>query len=174
MHRPRPVSSLSVPLLDCISHVAVNETEEKRAIFVMSRLHLRFNPSSSVSISQGDSVSLRPSPRTKVNESHPGDEVHSIPVATFPEWYTQGYTWKVAEPVYYAPKTSHTHSGRPASQWKRKAPPAAPYGARMIGSKVRDSPNSGAMFSPARGQKHSDYWSFLPTSTRKRHPYLVK
>ena len=163
----------SVPLLDCNCHTVVDEEEEKRAALVMSRLHLRFNPSKSVAISPTQTISLQASPRAKDTSSQAQEPSYSTPLLTFPEWFDEGFSRQSRPVPVYQAQAVHTHSGRPASQWKQRVLPAGPFGFRMIGSRVRDSPHTGAMFAPLRGGKKRDYWSFLPMSVRKRHPELA-
>lgn len=151
----------------------MDEEEEKRAALVMSRLHLRFNPSSAMTIVPTQSFSLQPSPRAKDSSIQVQDSA-SFPLLTFPEWYTEGYSAPSQVASVYQPTEAHTHSGRPATQWKRRIAPAGPYGSRMLGSRVKDSPHTGVMFAPAKGSMPRQYWSFLPTSVLKRHPQLTK
>lgn len=164
----------SVPLLDCNCYAVVNEEEEKRAALVMSRLHLRFNPGKSVTISPTQTISLQASPRAKDTSSQIEESsYHPPPLLTFPDWFEEGFSRQSRPvPMYQAPPV-HTHSGRPATQWKQRMLPAGPYGYRMLGSRVRDSPHTGAMFAPLRGGKKREYWAFLPMSVRKRHPELA-
>lgn len=164
----------SVPLLDGNCYAVVNEEEEKRAALVMSRLHLRFNPGKSVTISPTQTISLQASPRAKDTSIQAQEPFYSPPLLTFPEWFDEGFSRQSCSVPVYTAQAVHTHSGRPATQWKQRVLPAGPYGFRMIGSRVRDSPHTGAMFAPLRGGKKREYWSFLPVSVLKRHPELAK
>lgn len=126
-----------------------------------------------MTIAPTQSFSLQASPRAKDTSIQVQDSV-SFPLLTYPDWYMEGCSAPVQAVPVYQPAAVHTHSGRPASQWKRQVAPAGPFGSRMLGSRVKDSPHTGTMFAPAKGSQNRQYWSFLPTSVLKRHPELTK
>ena len=169
-----------VPLLDGNSYAEIDEDGERQASRVMSRLHLKFSSSRAELTTQTAvvSVSVKPtgrhSPKDISIQADEGSQKEEIP--TFEQW--MGYQQKpplTPSPRHFSTQTiKTTHTARPVHHWRRMQLASSPFSQRMVGSKVKDSPSTGAMFSPVKAVRAENHWGFLPTAVLKRHPELFR